>query len=122
VKARGGAVVELVLWTGVVGVMLAASFQVAQLVLWRMRLASAAQLAATLTGTGRLPPSDVEREVRAYVRQWPNADRATLTFSSGRFLGVPSAPFYNLMSITLRLRLPSATLEETVRVQQEGVS
>jgi hypothetical protein len=121
-RTRGGAVVELVLWMGIFTVTLAASLDVSRVVFWRLRLVSAARLAATLAGSGRVEPATIDHELKMYFQQFPGAHAPAPDFSLTRFLGVPSAPFYQLMSVRLRLALPLGTLDEVVRVQQEDVS
>ncbi len=121
-KVRGGAVVELVLWMGLFTFMLVSSLAVSRVVFWRLRLISATRMAATLAGSGRVEPETIDHELHLYFQSFPDASDLSFDFSSARFLGVPSAPFYQLMSVQLRLALPLGTLEESVRVQQEDVS
>jgi hypothetical protein len=120
-QARGGAVVELALWMGILTLLLASSLAVSRALFWRLRLISAARIAATLAGTGRVAPDAIERELKLYLQQFPDSDSTSLDFTLSRFLGVPSASFYQLMSVRLRLTIPFGTLEESVQVQQEDV-
>jgi len=121
-KSRGSAVVELVLWISVVALLMAGSMEVLRVGLWQLRLLSTARLSAVLVGCGRIHPSMIEHEVRDYFQQWPGFDPSTLRFSVDRFLGVPSAPFYKLMSSRLQLQRPSGTLETSVQTVQEESS
>lgn len=119
-KSRGNAVVELVLWTAVIALMIAGSLEAFRMGVWQLRLISAARLSAVLVGSGRIEPAVVEREVRDYFGQWPGFDPSALQFFVDRFFGVPSAPFYKLMSSRLRLQHAHGTLDESVQTEQEA--
>jgi hypothetical protein len=119
-RSRGGALIELVVWTGVLTLLVASSYRVATWGLWRLRTISIARFATVLAGTGRVAPSVIQREVESYVQRLAGSDRATVAISINRFSGVASAAFYKLIAVETNLDLGGVSFRESFRTEQEG--